>query len=192
MATAFTTYWSRDVCDGAKKVAQDGVPMQVLFGGPHQSQPSFVAVKVAPGDLIYPVTVSRRTLYVLGRLTVREVIDCWDDTKERLDERELREWRRRAPQWRFLCGYCTTEVVVGADGTPVRLDVAVPADITKTLAYQSPRQGVRRLRNVTEDGSVTNISSLQGIYRLTDESARDLDAVLGISPPAQRVSTLGE
>ncbi len=49
---AYTVYWPRHRWRPALSV---GRPLEILFGGPHRSAPSFVRAKVGPGDVLYPI-----------------------------------------------------------------------------------------------------------------------------------------
>jgi hypothetical protein len=40
MKTGYTVLWARDHCAALKKAGEEGKPLQVLFGGVHQSSPS--------------------------------------------------------------------------------------------------------------------------------------------------------
>ena len=52
----------------------------------------------------------------------------------------------------------------------------VPDLVVRRLAYRSQRK-VRQLRHVNDDGEITSILSVQSLYRLTQQSAADLDQV---------------
>ncbi len=150
--------------------------LTVLFGGPHLSEPSFRRATVQPGDLLYPIGVGDQVLYVFGRLRVHEIIAVGD-----AGQPPLEEYFSRFAGWRFLAPTCTTEVVIGAEGTRVQLDRPVPGEVLKRLTYH-PRRGLRPVKHVSEDGRLTRPDSVQGIYRLAEASAADLDAVLDGEP----------
>jgi hypothetical protein len=83
---------------------------------------------------------------------------------------------RHHPELWYLAPTCTTEVVVGEEGTPIRLDVAVPSALLERLRFRS-RRTERGLKQIA-DGRLTNALSLQGIYRLSTTSAAELAALL--------------
>lgn len=173
MSDAYTVYWASHRCSGAHAAIEAGEPLTILFGGPHQSLPSFARAKVSPGDLIYPITVHRQTVYVLGRMCVREIRTYTADTVGRLHQEHL----DNHPRWRFLADSCMTEAVLGHEGTVLRLDAAMPADLLRRLVYRSQR-GTRTIKHIDEDGKLLRSHGLQGIYRLDDSCVADLDALL--------------
>jgi hypothetical protein len=80
------------------------------------------------------------------------------------------------PELGYLAPTCTTEVVIGEEGTPIRLDVAVPPDLLERLRFRS-RRGERGLKHI-QNGRLTQAITLQGIYRLSPSSADELAALL--------------
>jgi hypothetical protein len=155
-----------------------------LFGGPHTSEPSFRRATVHPGDLLYPIGVRDQVLYVFGRMRVQEIVPADGNDQQS----QLEQYFARYPLWRFLAPTCTTEVVIGAGGTGIHLDRPVPAEVLKRLTY-SPRRGPRPIKHVSEDGRLLHQLSVQGIYRLAESSAADLEAVL-TGPPGQPIRLL--
>lgn len=154
-----------------------GQCLAVLFGGPHASEPSFRRATVQPGDLLYPIGVGNQVLYVLGRMRVRQIVPVDDDLEL------LQEYLARYQAWRFLAPTCTSEVVIGHQGTGVLLDRPLPGQILQRLTYR-PRRGPRPVRHVSEDGRLVHPSGVQGIYRLAESSAADLEAILAGPPGA--------
>jgi hypothetical protein len=170
---AYSVYWPQERWRRAAGVAQH---LTVLFGGPHTSEPSFRRATVQPGDLLYPIGVCDQVLYVFGRMRVQEIVAV-----DGSDQRLLDEYFARYSGWRFLAPSCTTEVVIGAEGTRVHLDRPVPGEIIKRLTYQ-PRRGLRPVKHVSEDGRLIHALSVQGIYRLAESSTADLETVLTGAP----------
>ena len=166
-------FWPHERWRRAATVRQS---LTVLFGGPHTSEPSFRRATVQPGDLLYPIGVCDFILHVFGRMRVQEVADVGSGQQPGLDE-----YFARYSVWRFLAPTCTTEVVVGCEGTNIHLDRPVPGEILKRLTYR-PRRGPRPVKHVSEDGRLMHPLSVQGIYRLAESSAADLDAILAGAP----------
>lgn len=156
--------WRHAACVGQR--------LAVLFGGPHTSEPSFRRATVQPSDLLYPIGVCAQVLYVLGRMRVQQIVPADEDRDL------LQEYFARYSAWRFLAPTCTTEVVVGCEGTGVLLDRPLPGEILKRLTYR-PRRGPRPVRHVSDDGRLLHADSVQGIYRLAESSAADLEAISG-------------
>ncbi len=176
MSEAYSVYWPQPIWRRAAGVRQR---MAVLFGGPHTSEPSFRRATVQPGDLLYPIGVCDQVLYVLGRMSVSEIVQVGDD------QAPLEEYYARYPAWRFLAPTCTTEVVIGTEGTGIMLDRPVPGEVLRRLTYR-PRRGPRPVRHVSSDGRLLHSLSVQGIYRLAEPSATDLEAVLA-GPPGRPI-----
>jgi hypothetical protein len=177
MSDAYTVYWPQERWRHAMLAGQ--ARLTVLFGGPHSSEPSFRRAGVRAGDVLYPIGVCDRSLYVFGRLRVRQ-LDVADN------DAPIAQYFARFPTWRFLAPTCTDEVVLGEEGTSIVLDRAVPGDVLKRLTYR-PRRGPRPIRHVSEDGRLVRAISVQGVYRLAEASATDLDAVL-TGPPGRPVT----
>jgi hypothetical protein len=102
------------------------------------------------------------------------------------DRALLQRYHARHPAWRFLASTCTTEVVIGSEGTGIMLDRPVPGKILRRLTYR-PQRGPRPVRHVSGDGRLLHSLSVQGIYRLAQSSAADLEAIL-TGPPGPPIS----
>ena len=168
---SFSVYWPAEVVD---RLPEDGPGprLRVLYGGPHQSMPSFRRARVEVGDRLYPVTVRQRVLHVLGSLLVREILEV-----DELDD-ERGGWPARFPEWDFLARTCTNEVIVGSEGTPVRRDRPVAPDVVLDWTFLN-RRGERPLRRVDPDGRILSADGLQGIYELHPETADALHGIVG-------------
>ncbi|GGZ32112.1 hypothetical protein [Streptomyces poonensis] len=171
MADAYTTLWTNDLCRALISGGYEGQRPSVLFGGPHQSQPSFVRAGVRPGDRVYPIRVFRKRMWVLGAMEVGQLLD-YDTAGEHLDMEDY----LRLVHWKPLKGGCVSEVVVGPPGTPLAFDRAVPGDLLARLTCRS-RRGERQIKHVV-DGELRSVVSLRGIYRLAPESAGELEALV--------------
>jgi hypothetical protein len=172
---SYTVFWTNERWHSA--LAAGHKPLPVLFGGPHLSEPSFRRAGVRVGDVVYPIAVSNRQVYVVARMRVREILLLGQEDGPSLIEHRFPEYRA----WRFLAPTCTDEVVIGMEGTVPRSDLALNAELLSRLTFRSQR-GERTLRHV-RDGELTSSIGLQGIYRLAEDSAKDL-ATLVESVPA--------
>lgn len=170
MSEAYSVYWPQKRWLAAAVVAGQRLP--VLFGGPHASEPSFRRAAVKPGDLLYPVGVRDQVLYVFARMQVADIIAVNGAGQPRLED-----YLAGYQGWRFLASMCTTEVVIGEEGTAVCLDRPVPGEILKRLIYR-PRRGPRPVKHVSPDGMLMHSLGMQGIYRLAESSEADLRAIL--------------
>ncbi|HEX5619359.1 MAG TPA: hypothetical protein VFX51_13125 [Solirubrobacteraceae bacterium] len=168
---AFTVYWRRDYWKSLPR-EDPGPRLTVLFGGPHQSQPSFLRAGVEVGDRLFPITAYRRRVYVLASMLVSEIVEVDSGT-----DPELRGLLRRYAEWSFLAETCTTEVVIGTQGTPIRRDRVVPGHVLRSWRYLN-RRGERGLRFLEGD-EMARADSFWGIYRLSDDTAAALATMTG-------------
>jgi hypothetical protein len=176
----------------------------MTFGGPHLSAPSFVRAGVRAGDDVIPINVRDGQLALLSRLRVAEVLEVEDFVSRHRDwfdpmrsdaeyqrvvpyldnDRsrafwQLATWLRNHPEVNAFCPGEATEVVVAADSVPVQLDRIVPAGIVKALRWQSGRRPERPIKHLSPEGRIERSISLQGIYRLTEDSASLLRPITG-------------
>jgi hypothetical protein len=167
---AYTVYWRHEYWKSLP--AEDPGPrLVVLFGGLHQSQPSFIAAGVKSGDRVFPITARRRRVHVLASMVVTEIVEV--DSADP----ELGGWLPRFAEWAFLAESCTTEVVMGSQGTPIRRDRIVPGDVLRSWRYLN-RRGERKLKFLDGD-EMARADSFRGIYRLHPETAERLAAITG-------------
>ncbi|MFJ8112320.1 hypothetical protein [Streptomyces sp. NPDC096132] len=175
MADAYTTLWTNDLCKALISGGFEGQRLNVLFGGPHQSLPSFERAGVKPGDTVYPIRVFRKQMWVLGRMEVGRLLE-YDTVGDHLAMEDY----LRLVHWKPLKAGCVSEVLVGPPGTPLTFDRPVPGDLLGRLTYRS-RRGERQIKHVV-DGELLRAVSVHGIYRLAPESAEELRAVLDPVP----------
>ncbi|WBB91308.1 hypothetical protein [Verrucosispora sp. WMMC514] len=177
MPTAFTTLWTHDVCRELRR-HRVGERPSVAFSGVHQSLPSWTSVGV--GDDVFALHVNRCVVYLVSRL---RVVD-----KQRRDCCGAAATTWRDPSypghhaWAMLGANGCGASPVHVEATPIRFDVAVPGDLLSTLTWRNRRGDQRTLKYVV-NGRLERSVSLQGVYRLTDESAAQLGALLDGSPP---------
>jgi hypothetical protein len=188
MSDSYTVLWSRAQIQSLQKYNPHGARLEVMYGGPHTPEPSFRRFGVQAGDFIYPLWVYQGIVYVLGRMKVKRLISLVDYFEEYPQLFEGCErgaypmatfdnYLKVHPERRFLAPSCTDEVAIGEEGTPIRLDVAIPSDLLVRLRFRS-RRGERGLKHI-ENGKLTHTISLQGgIYRLQDESAHQMERLV--------------
>lgn len=63
----YMVYWPQDRVQELKQAGDMG-PIKVVFGSIHSRMPTIVSVKV--GDIVFPVTLTKKKLYVMARLPV--------------------------------------------------------------------------------------------------------------------------
>jgi hypothetical protein len=180
MSAAFTTLWTHDVCRELRRHCVGQRP-PVAFSGVHQSLPRWTSVAV--GDDVFALHVNRCVVYVVSRLHVL------DKQRGACCGAAPASWRDAAypghDDWAMLgAGGCGASPV-HVEATPVRFDVAVPGELLGTLTWRNRRGEQRTLKHVV-DGRLERSVGLQGLYRLTDESAAELGALFDNSPAPSR------
>lgn len=170
MTESYTVFWTMDRWLGALSLGHR--PLPVLFGGPHLSEPSFRRAGVRVGDLIYPVAVMNRQVHLVARMRVREMVLLGQEDGTTLIDQRFPQFRA----WKVLAPTCTDEVIVGAEGTTLRSDLALPPETLMRLTFRSQR-GERPLKHV-KDGELARSVGLHGIYRLADRSAAELSELV--------------
>jgi hypothetical protein len=102
--------------------------------------------------------------------------DCTRKNRIAWAEDLLDQYFTKHPEQRYLRYTCTEEVVLGEEGTAIRFDTVVPAELLTHIRFRSQRRE-RGLKYI-EDGKLKSGLSLQGIYRLTEQSAQDFERLL--------------
>ena len=143
MAESYTVFWTMDRWLSALSAGHK--PLPVLFGGPRLAEPSFRRAGVKVGDLLYPVAVWNRRVYVVARMRVREMILLSQEDGPTLINERFPQFRA----WKVLAPTCTDEVIIGIEGTgaPGRSGAAGggpdPAELPLAArgAVAAPRRG---------------------------------------------------
>jgi len=182
MGESYLVLWSQDRCRTLKKAGDVGKSLQVLFGGPHISAPSFRRYGVAAGDWVNVGAFQKGTLFIVARLRVKEIIGVGDYLWTHLgfqgssDSSEApRNLGHRWPEG------CVEEAVVGEESTSIRFDLAVPLELLTSLRFRNKRGQERGLR--VEDGKLKGISGMQGhVMRFATDSGRAIEALVLSSP----------
>lgn len=63
----YMVYWPQDQVEKLKKAGDNG-PIRVVFGSIHSRMPTIASIKA--GDVVFPVTLMKKKLYVMARLPV--------------------------------------------------------------------------------------------------------------------------
>lgn len=185
MSSSFTVLWNAERVKSVKPLA--GSPVPFLAGGPHVSQPLFSRAGVREGDSVYPIFVRQGTLHVLARVVVKnfaEVDDFISSQKDLFPARlhgharlDILERTAVATPWiKAFWWTCADEVIVPENSTTISLATKLPVSSLERLTYVSKR-GSRAVRGV-EDGLLKSVISLQGVYRLSADSAADFAAAV--------------
>ncbi len=177
MADSFTIYWARDRAEALKSLPKTAGMSKVLFGGPHQSQPSFRRAGVKAGDLVYPISISHGRLQILGMVSVNTIVDAADVMPSQFGlhvQNNNEQWILDSgwPEeffYKVLCVTCVDEALLALthDGPFDALYLSEQA--TDKLTFQN-RRSMRKPKGV-EDGKIKMSLPFQGIYRLSTASA---------------------
>ena len=192
MPESFTVLWAESRCRWLETAGEIGKPIEVIFGGPHQSAPSLSRFKVAPGDDVYVLRVRQRVLFIVARLRVSAILPIEEYLLDRfglskkllslpLWDLEEKLWSERPEMGHLLPSGCISEAAIG-EGSPMRLDCDVPPEVLTRVRYRSQR-GERALKQV-KDGELMNTAGIGGgVYRLGAESAAEFAAIIDQAAP---------
>jgi len=169
VADSFTVLWTSDHCNAIRRGVPRDARLDVLFGGPHQSAPSFVRYGVREGDLVYPVRVLKGELFLVSRMRVARIITVREYLLEHLGVDYPNEPHRIPSRY-------VDEAVIGAEGEPIRFDRRFPGERLEHLRFVS-KKSERGLKYI-ENGLLKRAISLQGgVYRLAPQSADEFAAL---------------
>jgi hypothetical protein len=166
MPSAYTTLWTQDRCRELRRRDRVGQRPPAAFSGIHSSLPSWRGTEI--GDDMYAMHVRNGMVYVVCRM---RIVD-----KERRGCCGAQPANYREPafpghgDWEMLGAQGCSATAVHVDATPVRFDRLLPGSLLPELSWRNQRGQTRGLRFV-EDGRLIRHLSLDGVYRLTPESA---------------------
>jgi hypothetical protein len=184
---SFLVLWSKERHRELRRVADRQPTLSVIFGGPHLSLPSLSKFGVRPEDRIFPVFAEDRQLHLICGATVREIHPIrpfltseFGITAQQAAGSLWTVWpalKRRHPEVAHLRDDECVDEAAACESTPLRFDRVVPPAILARLTFRSSK-GERPLRQV-EDGQLKSTVSIQnGYFRLTPESAKDMETLL--------------
>ncbi len=183
---SYITLWNQERCKLMRKQKRPGQPLNMLFGGPHLSEPSFRRFGVKTGDVIYPIAVADGLLFILGQMRVTRLISLEEYIEENPTifaghhsqngvESTFGNWQSAHPEFRYLAPTCTNEVALG-EGYLLEQAMPVPVEELENLRFCSKR-GVRGLNNI-EGGRLKSTLSISGAhFRLNEDSALRFDSL---------------
>jgi hypothetical protein len=177
MPDAYAVLWTKDYCRWLRR-AKDRGPLSVIFGGPHQSQPSIR--HVAPGDSVFPVAVENGALLVVAGMKVERLLSpdqfvadtlgyslpratMWDEAFQTL--------KRARPDFGHRIPHTCADLAAAGSGTAIRFDCPLPLDQLLRLRL-GPHPGREQpLQGLTPDG-ISESDSFRGhVRRLSQDSA---------------------
>ena len=173
MAESYLVLWAQDRCRQVRQAGDTGKMLQVLYGGPHISAPSFKRYGVAPGDWVNVGAFKNGVLFIVARMRVTAILGVGEFFRDHL--------HNAVPLGHQSPPDCVTEAVIGEEATPIRFDVAVPIDVLTALRFRNKRNQERGLK--VEDGKLKGITGMQGhVMRFTPDSARAIETLV-LNPP---------
>jgi hypothetical protein len=154
--TAFTHYWKNDTFDQMKASGHEGEPLN------HTAGNSFANAGVKKGDAVYVITVKKGELFLVGRMTVSQVVHS---------DAEARR----------LLGYdvwSADDHLIATKGecTPMKFRRRIAANIVQQLRFEN-KEGPKALTFKSSGG--LDQQTLRGVRKLTSSSAGLLDSILG-------------
>ena len=189
MPAAYSVYWPSEAARAAARV-DPSIGFRVVFGGPHQSQPSFRGAGVQAEDELFFISITKGRVALLGTAVVdgiedvadalpREFVAGSDVASARRDWLVISGWPVDA-YYAALCRTCTTEAVtLSSSNGPMRERFASP-DVVRDWLFLN-RRGPRRPKGV-ETGQVHSALAFRGIYRLAPRTSAAL-VELAVEPP---------
>ena len=175
---SYLIFWKKDKIKQILRNGDKG-PLSVLYGGPHQSQPAFG--KVGVGDRVYPITVIDGTMYLLGRMTIHEVVDAEEYLHNVLrisnpDYMWDTYWfKHKNEVTHRIPTTCADHAALGNDGTILSMR-EVPAAIAMQLCV-GPKPG-QEVPLKSKDGKMSTVGLIGYYRRLSYSSAALLDTYL--------------
>lgn len=177
MSESFVVLWSQERVKRLRKAADDG-PLEVIFGGPHISQPSIEKVRV--GDKIFPIASAGGKLFLLAMLSVEEILDPEEFVSARfcVERRSALSWGEvffssdgrkfghRIPQ---TCA----DLAARGTGTKFNWSRQISAGELEQLRF-GPRVGKEMPAKGISGGLLKSSLSFQGHVRRTSRETGDL------------------
>lgn len=177
MAEAYVVLWTVERCRWLQRIRDEG-PIEVVFGGPHTSQPSVAAVQ--PGDTIYPVAVIDGALRLIARLAVDHIRAPDQFVRQRLGielgpsemwDIRFHDLKKSQPEVGHRVPItCADHAAVGS-GTPIQFDRVFPGADLKSLRFGPKAGSEQPLTGVVSDRLKNNFSLQGHVRRLSGESA---------------------
>ena len=164
-----------------RKAGDVGSPLKVVFGGGHSSFPAPSFYGAQAGDVLFPVSVTRKTLHIIGRLEIESIIPIEQYLKdvlqlpEQLCRLNLFDLTQQLASDRPELGHraphdCIYEAAIG-DGSPISVTCVVPPVLLDTVRLVN-RKGESRSIPYVSDGQIHKSFGLQAhCYRLCDSTA---------------------
>ena len=180
----YIVYWPQDRVKELQKAGDTG-PVKVVLGSIHSRMPTIVSVKV--GDIVFPVTLIKKRLYVLARLPVERREPALNYLIRELGQAhgallpegttvitlaQQGEKPHQKHQEPFNC--CSQWAVSGEGGSAIR-PRPVPEELVPALRFGHPKSKERPL-SVNQKGDVL-ATSLTATRRMSPETLAVFEAL---------------
>lgn len=178
---SYIIFWSKDRIENYIKNGDKG-PLSVIFGGPHQSQPSLGKIKI--GDIIFPITVINGKMYILGRMEIEKIIDEKEYINENLMKNNINIEKE---MWDLYCGKnkktithkvpwnCVDNAAIGKNGTSI-FKRELPED-KMYLIKLGPKDGEETPLKI-KDGKIATSNLIGYFRRLSEISEKIFDEII--------------
>jgi len=157
MPRYFTQYWNQETCAESERYA--GHPLD------YTASNLFRKCGVRKGDIVYPVTVRRGRLFLIGRLIVGQICGRLE-AENILDDDELWEG--------------ADEYLIASSATPMHFHIEVPTEVTEKLLFVASPHSKHLL--FIEPGRLDK-QTLRSVREIEPASARALDELLSPDRP---------
>lgn len=154
--TAFTHYWKNDTFEQMRANGSEGEPLN------HTAGNTFANAGVKKGDTVYVITVIKGDLFLVGRMTVSQIVHS-DAEAERLLGSDV---------WSADDHLIATE----SECTPMEFRRRVPIETVQKLRFEA-KEGPKPLTFKSPGG--LDQQTLRGVRKLTRPSVGLLDSILG-------------
>jgi hypothetical protein len=174
---SYIIFWKKDKINRILANGDTG-PLSVLYGGEHQSQPTFG--KVGVGDTVFPFTIIDGTMYLLGRMVIDEIADADRYIAEVLKIRNPEHmwdtywYKHPADVNHKIPTTCADKVAVGR-GSALKKRI-VPQSVAAQLRV-GVKPGAEALLK-TKDGKFLTTGLIGYYRRLSADSAAILDTII--------------
>ena len=181
----YITYWPKEQIRKLEKEKDNG-PITVIFGSVHTKMPSIKSVRV--GDVIYPVTITNNSLYVVGKMPVQQIESAYEYLIRELGNRccalipeganETEYYDtpikpHRCHQMPFNC--CSETAAQSEHGSKIKLRL-IPSDKINELRFGPTKSKQKPLR-VDKNGNPSILSVSSCIRKMSDETKVIFDSV---------------
>lgn len=155
----FTMLLSQEHCRALKKRA-GSEPLRFIYGG-HNRRSDFSAVQ--PGDGMWLLRFEKGEVFLMAHVVAGERMNGCKYLQQHPEDAPL------IPN--TICG----AVLLASSSSELRFDRAIPAPIVERMRFKIGARSdkTRKLKNF-EDGRLKNEMSLAGVFRLAEDSVRDL------------------